>query len=48
METRHFINYDMLEGQGNEADIIGLGEHLIGELEQHKDISAERVKTQLG
>ena len=48
METPNFINYDMLEGQEEGPDVIGEGEHLIGELEQHKDISAERVVSKLG
>lgn len=47
MDKPNFINYDMLEGQSAGPDIISEGENLIGELEQHKDISADRVLTQL-
>ena len=49
MDKPNFINYDMLEtkepGQG--PDIVNFGETLISELEEHKDISASRVKSQI-
>ena len=45
----NFINYDMLESKepGHGQDIVNFGETLINELEEHKDISAPRVKNQV-
>ena len=51
MGKPNFINYDMLEEKDtNNAghDIVNFGETLIGELEEHKDISAKRVTNQIG
>lgn len=46
LDKHNFINYDMLENlQDPSSDIITLGEALIGELDQHKDISASKVST---
>ena len=50
MDKPNFINYDMLETKepGSGPDIVNFGETLISELEEHKDISAVRVKNQIG
>lgn len=49
MDRPNFINYDMLETKdpGAGPDIVNFGETLITELEEHKDISASRVKSQI-
>ena len=49
MDKPNFINYDMLETKepGSGPDIVNFGETLISELEEHKDISASRVKSQI-
>lgn len=49
MDKPNFINYDMLETKdaGAGPDIVNFGETLITELEEHKDISASRVKSQI-
>lgn len=39
----NFINYDMLESEGQE-DIINVGEQLLNDLDKHKDISFGTVK----
>lgn len=44
MEVPNFINYDMLESKdANAFDTIAVGEALLGELDQHKDVSAQRT-----
>ena len=45
----NFINYDMLETKDPSTgpDIVNFGETLISELEEHKDISASKVKSQI-
>ena len=49
MDKPNFINYDMLETKdAGGHDIVNFGETLISELEEHKDISASRVKNQIG
>lgn len=49
IDKPNFINYDMLESKepGQGPDIVNFGETLINELEEHKDISAARVKNQI-
>ena len=49
IDKPNFINYDMLESKepGHTPDIVNFGETLINELEEHKDISAPRVKNQI-
>ena len=44
MEVANFINYDMLECKDpNAFDTIAVGEALLGELDQHKEVSASRT-----
>ena len=49
IDKPNFINYDMLESKeaGQGPDIVNFGETLINDLEEHKDISAARVKNQI-
>ena len=49
LENPRFINYDLLESKDPAAgsDIINFGETLVLELEEHKDISMERVASQI-
>ena len=45
MESPHFINYDLLETKDPSAgpDVIIFGENLVTELDEHKDISMQKV-----
>lgn len=50
MNEEEWINYDMLESKDeNEKrhDIVSVGEALISELDEHKDLSAPLVKEQI-
>ena len=48
MDKPNFINYDMLETkEPGQQDIVNFGEQLVTELEEHKEVSASRVKSQI-
>jgi hypothetical protein len=46
-EDAHFINYDMLEVKTGDPDLILVGEHVVNELEKLKDVSYDRVESQI-